>query len=327
MNLEIAHLVSIIIPIYNSEIYIADTILSCINQSYKNIEIILINDGSTDKTEEEVFKFTDNRIKYFKIQNNGACEARNFGISKAQGQLYQFLDHDDLIENDKLRHQVKCYEKNGDDYIYSGTMGSVSGNNRTIDEGYELYQKNFSPESYFETKLSHFGKDITTGAWLVPSKLVKSTSGWDSNAGLNDDGEYFMRIILNAAGIIFCKEAIFYFRRDVPNSLSKQFNSKDVYIKWLFSYQSFVKHFLEKFEDSIAKKLGWKALSVYYCSSYPYYPDLLTQCKAQMNELGYKNPFATGSSLFLLIAQFLGTENALKILLYKNKISRTPKKG
>jgi glycosyltransferase involved in cell wall biosynthesis len=327
MSLEQSPLVSIIIPIYNSEKYIADTVLSCLNQSYKNFELILVNDGSTDKTEEEIFKFTDSRIKYFKIKNSGSCEARNFGIANAIGQLYQFLDHDDLIENDKLMHQVKCYEKNGEDYIYSGTMGSVSGNSRTVDPGYELYKKDFSPESYFETKLSYFAEDITTGAWLTPSKLVKSTHGWDSRAGLNDDGEYFMRIILNSAGIIFCKEAVFYFRRDVPNSLSKQFNSKEVYIKWLFSYQSYAENFLKRFEISTATKLAWKALSVYYISSYPKYPDLLKQCKIQMKELGYKKPFATGGKGFLIASKYIGVENALVLWDYKRRITKILKRA
>lgn len=315
-------LVSIIIPIYNSKNYIADTILSCLNQSYKNFELILVNDESTDHTEEEIFKFKDSRIKYFKIKNSGSCEARNFGIANAKGQLFQFLDHDDLIENDKLMHQVKYYEKNGDDYIYSGTMGSVSGKTRAIDEGYLLYKKDFSPEKYFETKLSYFAEDITTGAWLVPATLVHSTHGWDKRAGLNDDGEYFMRIILNSTGIIFCKEAIFYFRRDVPNSLSKQFNSKEVYVKWFFSYQSYAENFLKKFETSTAKELGWKALSVYYISSYPNYPDLLKQCKDQMRELGYNKPFATGGKGFLIVSRYLGVETALKLWHYKRKINK-----
>ncbi|RYX85803.1 glycosyltransferase family 2 protein [bacterium] len=320
-------LISIIIPVYNSEPYIADTVLSCINQSYKHIEILLINDGSTDRSEEEIFKIKDNRIQYFKIPNAGACEARNFGIANAKGELFQFLDHDDLIENDKLTHQVKCYEKNGDDYIYSGTMGSVSGKIRTIDKGYLLYKKDFTPKNYFETKLSYFAEDITTGAWLVPSKLVNSTHGWDNRAGLNDDGEYFMRIILNSTGIIFCKEAIFYFRRDVPNSLSKQFNSKEVYIKWFFSYQSYAENFIKKLEVSTAKELGWKALSVYYISSYPKHPDLLKQCKAQMKELGYNKPFATGGKPFLTASRYIGVENALVLWNYKRKITKFLKRA
>ncbi|RYY08255.1 MAG: glycosyltransferase [Sphingobacteriaceae bacterium] len=320
-------LVSIIIPVYNSEDYIADTIFSCINQSYKNIEIILINDGSTDNSEKEILKFNDNRIHYFKIENSGACEARNFGISKAKGQLLQFLDHDDLLETNKIISQIEYFEKYGEDYIYSGTMGSVSGNVKTIDEDYEVYQKNFLPKEYFEVKLIEFGKAITTGAWLIPIKLIQTTHGWDSRSGLNDDGEYFMRIILNSKGVVFCREAIFYFRRDVPNSLSKQFNSKEVYVKWLFSYQSFVKHFKLKLEDSIARQLGWKALSIYYCASYPLYPDLLKQCKKEINLLGYSRPFPIGGKGFTLASKYIGVDRALSMWHYKHKLLHALKRS
>ena len=316
-----APLISIIIPVYNSENYISDTILSCLNQSYQNIEIILINDGSTDKSEDIIRQFIDdNRVKYFAIKNVGACDARNFGISKAKGQLYQFLDSDDMVDVNKLHQQMNHYFQMGDDYIYSSRMGTVSGTNRTLDPGYELYQRNFTPQQYFETTLTQFGRYITTGSWLVPAKILKSTYGWDSNAGLNDDGEYFMRIILNSTGIVFCKEALFFYRRDVPNSLSKRFDSKEVYLKWLFSYSSYVKHFLLQLEPSIARKLGWKALSIYYCNSYPKYPDLLRQCKAQMSQLGYQQPSAHGGSIFRIVSKVLSTETALQILHFKNKL-------
>jgi glycosyltransferase involved in cell wall biosynthesis len=314
-------LISIIVPVYNSEKYIADTVSSCLTQTYKNIELILINDGSTDNTEQVIAQFlSDDRVKYFSIENAGACEARNFGINQAKGELYQFLDHDDLLDAEKLSYQLKCYEDNGDDYVYSGTMGTVSGTIKTLDNGYELYQKDFSPQQYFETLLNQFGKHITTGAWLLPVKLVKSTYGWDNRAGLNDDGEYFMRIILNAKGIKFCKGAIFYFRRDVPNSLSKQFDTREVYVKWLFSYTSYVKNFLQKLAQPAAGKLAWKALSVYYCSSYPNYPDLLRQCKRQMKELGYKGPSPHGGDLFMKMSKCIGVENSLRVLSFKKKL-------
>lgn len=319
-------LISIIIPIYNSENYIRDTILSCTSQSYQNIEIILINDGSTDQTESVINQITDDRIQYFKVENSGACNARNFGISKSKGQLLQFLDHDDLLDSEKLLHQIKYYEENGDDYIYSCSMGSVSDEVKTVDEQFAPYQKNFSPLDYFKLKLSIFAEDITTGAWLTPSKLIHSTYGWDSNSGLNDDGEYFMRVILNSKGIISCKESIFYFRRDVPGSLSKQFDSKEVYIKWLFSYQSYVKHFLQRFEGSIGRRLSWMALSVYYCNSYPHYPDLLKQCKAEMNNLGYKQPFPIGGKIFTIVANVMGVDNTLFLWNYKNKINKLLRK-
>jgi|GEM_PF-4849394 len=323
MNTEARNtpLVSIIIPVYNSEAYIADTVASCLAQTYTHIELILVNDGSTDRTEEVIGLFlNDARVKYFKIENSGACAARNFGMEQANGELYQFLDHDDLLDANKLSYQLKCYEDNGADYVYSSTMGTVSGTVRTRDEGYELYQRDFSPQQYFETLLNQFGKHITTGAWLIPARIVRSTQGWDSRAGLNDDGEYFMRIILNAKGIKFCKDAIFYFRRDVPNSLSKQFDTREVYEKWLFSYTSYVRHFLEKLARPAAVELAWKALSVYYCSSYPNYPDLLEKCKEQMKDLGYKRPSAHGGNLFIKMSKYAGVENSLKMWSLKKKL-------
>jgi hypothetical protein len=217
---------------------------------------------------------------------------------------------------------MKLYDKYGEDYIYSGTMGSVSGQLKTLDEGYNLYERDFTPQEYFETMLSQFGKYITTGAWLVPGKLVNSTHGWDSKAGLNDDGEYFMRIILNSAGIIYCKESIFYFRRDVPNSLSKQFNNKEVYVKWLYSYCSYADNFMKEFEDKIAKELSWKALSVYYCNSYPLYPDLLAKCIVRIKEVGYEQPNSHGGTLFQKISSILGVIISLKLWHFKSKIQK-----
>ncbi|SKB98369.1 Glycosyltransferase involved in cell wall bisynthesis [Parapedobacter luteus] len=316
-------LVSIIIPVYNSENYIVDTIHSCLNQSHKNIEIIVVNDGSTDSSEKKILEIQSQKIKYHKVENNGPCAARNFGIQQAKGDLVQFLDHDDILHPDKLERQLERYAEFGDLYIYSAKMGTANAQTLTIDPDYELYQNDFTIERYFETVLNQFGKYITTGAWLVPAELIKLTHGWDENAGLNDDGEYFARLILNSKGIIYCDNAVFYFRRNVPNSLSKRFDSKDVYEKWLHSYILYAKHFHEKLDPTTAKELSWKALSRYYCASYPNYPDLLEKCKQLINELGYKHPYAHGGSKFYTTSKVVGVYNALKIWNLKNTAKRT----
>jgi glycosyltransferase involved in cell wall biosynthesis len=320
-------LVSIIIPVYNSENYIADTIKSCLNQSYTNIELILINDGSTDRSHDIINQFLDDqRIQYFPIDNVGACEARNIGIGAAKGDLYQFLDHDDVIDVHKISYQIAAFNNHDDSFILSASMGSISGMDRTLDKGYEIYHKDFTPQEYFDTLLNQFGKHITTGAWLIPEKIVKSTHGWDAKSGLNDDGEYFMRLILQAKGIIYCKDSIFYFRRDVPNSLSKQFGSKEVYVKWLYSYTSYMKNFLKSLPPEKAKELGWKALSVFYCNTYPKYPDLLNECLIHMKSLGYNKPHPYGGDLFVLISKFIGVNMAIRVLDFKNNTLKKLKK-
>ncbi|QYS90674.1 glycosyltransferase family 2 protein [Flavobacterium covae] len=89
-------LFSVIIPLYNKENYIYNTLISVINQTYTYFEIIIVNDGSTDKSLEIVKNINDSRIKIFEQNNKGVSSARNLGIKNATGSLIAFLDADDL---------------------------------------------------------------------------------------------------------------------------------------------------------------------------------------------------------------------------------------
>ena len=89
--------ISIIVPIYNAEEYLKRCIDSLVNQTKKEIEIVLINDGSTDNSEKIIKSYKDDRIKYFKNKNQGIGKTRNFGIEKACGKYILFVDSDDYI--------------------------------------------------------------------------------------------------------------------------------------------------------------------------------------------------------------------------------------
>ena len=97
-------LVSIIIPTYNSASFITEAIDSCLMQTYTKFEIIVINDGSTDNTDEVVLKYID-KITYIKQENAGAARARNLGIAEAKGDYIAFLDADDLWSEDKIQNK------------------------------------------------------------------------------------------------------------------------------------------------------------------------------------------------------------------------------
>ena len=90
--------ISIIVPIYNAEKYLNKCLNSLINQTKKELEFILVNDGSTDKTEQIIKSYKDKRIKYFKNKNQGIGKTRNFGIEKATSKYIMFLDSDDYLE-------------------------------------------------------------------------------------------------------------------------------------------------------------------------------------------------------------------------------------
>ncbi len=106
-------MVSVIIPTYNYAKYIEETLNSVKNQSYANWECIVIDDGSNDNTREIVEKLVkqDNRFIYIYQKNNGVSSARNKGVSMAKGEYIQFLDGDDLLQQEKLFSQIKCFEE------------------------------------------------------------------------------------------------------------------------------------------------------------------------------------------------------------------------
>lgn len=103
-------LVSIIIPVYNGSNYIEEAITCALNQTYKNIEIVVINDGSTDngETEKICLKYKD-KIKYYLKENGGCASALNFGIRKSNGEFISWLSHDDLYSDNKIEYQISMY--------------------------------------------------------------------------------------------------------------------------------------------------------------------------------------------------------------------------
>lgn len=114
-------LVSIIMPSYNTGSFIEETINSVISQTYKNWELIIVDDCSTDNTDEVVSTFQDERIKYFKNEeNSGAAISRNKAISESKGKYIAFLDSDDLWVAEKLTKQISFMEEN--DYSFTHTQ-------------------------------------------------------------------------------------------------------------------------------------------------------------------------------------------------------------
>lgn len=109
--------ISIIVPIYNAEKYLNKCIKSLINQTKKELEFILVNDGSTDSSEEIIKSYKDKRIKYFKNKNQGIGKTRNFGIKQAKGKYIMFLDSDDYLATNACEELFSKAEKDNLDLV------------------------------------------------------------------------------------------------------------------------------------------------------------------------------------------------------------------
>lgn len=171
------NLVSIITPIYNGEKYIKECIESVLNQSYKNIEMIIVDDGSTDNSKEIIEKYMkDNSlIKYIKCnENKGISAARNRGIENAKGRFIAFLDADDLFYKDKIKKQMDFMLKN--DYLFTYTSYDL------IDENSLSLNKVILAKEYEEYKSLLKGNNIGCLTVMIDRLKIKGDIRFSNNS-------------------------------------------------------------------------------------------------------------------------------------------------
>jgi glycosyltransferase involved in cell wall biosynthesis len=213
-------LVSILIPAYNAEEWISEAIQSAIAQTWQRIEIILVDDGSTDRTLAVARQFEKDGIQVVTQENQGAAAARNKAFSLCDGDYIQWLDADDLLAPDKIANQMKVLNQN----INRRTLLSAAWGRFT----YSRHRAQIRPDALWcdlspaEFLLRKLGQNLymPNAAWLVSRELTEAAGPWDVNMFVDDDGEYFCRVLLASDGIRFVPDAKVYYRNSGPGSLS-----------------------------------------------------------------------------------------------------------
>lgn len=162
--------ISIIVPIYNAEKYLNKCIKSILNQTKKELEIILINDGSTDNSEKIIKNYKDKRIKYFKNKNQGIGKTRNFGIEKSSGKYIMFLDSDDFLEKNACELLFNKAENNNLDLVICDFYKIFD--NENIEE---VRQPNFS-DSTLKDNPNILNENLAPWAKLYKKELIKKNN-------------------------------------------------------------------------------------------------------------------------------------------------------
>lgn len=185
--------ISIIIPTYNREKLIGNSIKSVLNQTYKNIEIIVVDDCSTDNTKKEIDKIKDKRIKYIKLdENQGAPNARNIGIKLASGKFIAFQDSDDIFHYDKLKKQINNLIKNKSDFDFCKIFVNFNDTFKYIIPTNKTEEKINNSNIYDE--LLNNGNFISTQSILVKKKYVEKFL-FDVNMPRLQDYDLILRML------------------------------------------------------------------------------------------------------------------------------------
>lgn len=207
-------LVSIIIPVYNSANTIEKTLESVLIQDYHNIELIVVNDGSTDNTEEIIKKY-GKRIKYFYQENAGVSTARNLGFSKSNGKYIQYLDSDDLLAKGKLLKQVLALEKNDADVAYGDWVKFKEINHEIIE--LETICREFKKKPEIEL-ITDFWTPLS--ALLYSRRIANKIGSWNTQLPIIQDARYALDAAINKAKFIYTQGIMGYYRVSDSGSLS-----------------------------------------------------------------------------------------------------------
>lgn len=238
--------VSVIIPVYNAEKYLAEAIDSVLSQTYRNLEIILVDDGSTDGSGEycDHIKEMDCRVRVFHTENAGVAEARNFALERINGDYVVFIDSDDLVKPDYIENMVRAAEKWNAHLVVCRWM---RGDHHSTEEFYQ-YETLKSPLiSYiYLNQYRWTGKYRHDIVWAaLYSASLASAISFSSDLYVGEDTFYFAQALKKTGGFVFVDEQYYYYRHHTGSIVHNRYQMRHTTeitswerVKDLFSEQS-----------------------------------------------------------------------------------------
>ncbi|HFR4186932.1 glycosyltransferase family A protein [Bacillus cereus] len=224
--MEQTQLVSVIVPLYNAEKYIEETMESILNQTYKNIEIVIVDDGSKDQSSsivKNLKKKYPEQIKYILQENQGVSVARNTGIENASGEYISFLDSDDLWHPTKIEKQIESMHKNNMNACYCGYMNFYEETGEKVEN-----KTNFVKGNMTKAFLTHqvFAQ---TSTWIFKKSIVMDhTIHFTPGCSWGEDLEFLFKL-MSVTNVCYVDEYLTYYRILSGGNLSS--NYKDYELK------------------------------------------------------------------------------------------------
>jgi glycosyltransferase involved in cell wall biosynthesis len=299
-------LVSILIPAYNAEAMLADTVKSALAQSWPNKEIIIVDDGSKDNTHAVAQKFAAANVKVTTQSNRGAAATRNQLALIAQGDYLQWLDADDLLSPDKISRQMEAALECGSrrTLISSGWAYFIYRPQKAKFVPTALWE-NLSPLEWMLRKWEN-NLHMQTATWLVSRELTTAAGPWNTQLLGDDDGEYFSRVIKASDGIRFVPGEKVYYRISGGGRLSyisrsdkkmeAQFHGMKLQIGYLRSLA----------DDARVRAACVTYLQGWLPNFYPHRMDVVEQANRLAEELGGRLKTPKLSWKYKWIQQTLG---------------------
>ncbi|NQY28604.1 MAG: glycosyltransferase family 2 protein [Flavobacteriaceae bacterium] len=251
---------SVIIPLYNKEAHILDTLKSIFDQNFKDYEIIIVNDGSTDNSWEKIKDLENSKLKTFNNENQGVSQARNFAMKQAKGDYFTFLDADDIWGENHLQDLFKLTLDYPNCGLYCTNYTYDYGNDFIVKPIFPTLPKNNDwkgiVSDFFLASLKF--RIATTISVAIPNKIVNTIGYFDTNFTSGQDTDYWTRIAL-LYPVAFTKKTSAVINIAADNRISNTHPSKRKFMTFeKFLEDEKTNTSLKKFNDMYRSELAIK---------------------------------------------------------------------
>lgn len=221
-------LVSVLMPLHNKEADVVEAIESVLNQTYPNIELIIIDDGSTDNSFVIANRYASEKIFVFQQQNKGASAARNTALGYSKGDFIQYLDADDVLGSRKIEEQILLLDGETEVLATSKMFYFIVQKDNSWQKiAMPSLERDYDNMTAF--LLDEIPRAIFVHAWLIPRILIEKAGKWNETMTIFDDRDFYLRLVPLASKIVFCEKAICYYRMpDTSKHLSQRCELVDI---------------------------------------------------------------------------------------------------
>jgi glycosyltransferase involved in cell wall biosynthesis len=275
-------LVSILIPAFNAEQWLPETLRSALAQEWPRTEIIVVDDGSRDQTLAVAKAFASEHVHVVGQENAGAAAARNKALSLSQGDWIQWLDADDLLAPDKIQKQMEAFEQQPNPrLLLSAAWGAFMSRPTGARFRPTALWQDLLPVEWLLQQLER-NLHMQTATWLVSRELADAAGPWDVRlaAAACDDGEYFSRIILASEGVRFVPASKVFYRVVGTNRLSYVGRSEKKMEALLFGLQLYFGNLRSRDDSARVRAACVKYLQTTLNEICPESPVILARARA-----------------------------------------------
>ncbi len=312
--------VSVLMACYNAERFVGAALESVFAQTFADFELIVVDDGSSDRSAQIIESSADDRLKVLRQANKGAAAARNAAFPHSTGDYVLFLDADDLIGPRHLEAMAARVSE------APGSVALSPWDRFRTDPDEAVFpqrptERDLSGPDWLELDWSGGQPMTQSGMFLLPRALLEQNGLWDERLSLHDDFEFFARMISRSSGVRFTPEARLYYRSAVNGSLSGR-SSRMAVESGFLSLDLGTQHLLAVKDADSTRRACANLLQSFEYSHFPHHADLRAQARMRVASLGGADIAPEGPPGFHRLRPLIGWKAARLVQRAANKARR-----